>query len=87
MLIHVSECITELTRHLFKCVHTCICVYLRVCAYTPHPLQGAQLQSIQVPLSYFQQSIFGPLTEPVNGGAVDESWVLEDAVPVRNTAI
>lgn len=51
-------------------------------ASMPHPLQGPQLQSIQVPLSYLQQGIFGPLTEPVNGGAVDEGWVLEDAVPV-----
>lgn len=57
-------------------------MFLRVCASMPHPLQGSQLQSIQVPLSYLQQSIFGPLTEPVNGGAVDERWVLKDAVPI-----
>lgn len=32
-----------------------------------------ELQSIQVPLSYLQQSIFGPLTESVNGAVADRT--------------
>lgn len=48
----------------------------------PHPLCGTQVQSIQEPLRYLQQSVSGPLTEPVNGGAVDQRWVLEQPLPV-----
>lgn len=48
----------------------------------PHLLQGSQIQSIQVPLSYFKQSIFGPLTEPVNSGAAAKCWILKDVTPV-----
>ena len=64
----------KLSTHTLKhvlCVNDC----------TPHPRQRAQLQSIQETLSYLQQSISGPLTKPVNGGAVDECWVLEEVFP------
>lgn len=47
-----------------------------------HPFHWAQLHSVQVPLSNLQEGIFGPFTEPVYSGAVNKSWVLEDAVPV-----
>lgn len=50
----------------------------RECVFwVPHPLCRTQIQSIQEPLSYLQQSISGPFAEPVNGGAVDQRRVLE----------
>lgn len=50
--------------------------------WAPHPLCRAQVQSIQEPLGDLQQSISGPLTEPVDGGAVDQRRVLEEPLSV-----
>lgn len=82
--IHASQCQLGTSLAVWNQMPTNKNVGLCVCACIPHPFQGAQLQPIQVPLSYLQQSIFGPLTEPVNGGAADERWVLEDTFPVGN---
>lgn len=48
----------------------------------PHPLLGTQIHSFQVPLGHLQQSVSRPVTEPVDGGAADQCWVLQDALPV-----
>lgn len=55
----------------------------RVCVFgVPHPLCRTQIQPNQESLSDFQQSISGPFAEPVDGGAVDERWVLEQPLSV-----
>lgn len=55
---------------------------VRGCVSGSHPLCRAQVQPIQEPLSDLQQSVPGPLTEPVDGGAVDQRRVLEEPLPV-----
>lgn len=52
-----------------------------------HPLQQLWQESIQISLSDLQQHVFGPLREPVDGGAVNNGRVLQDALPVRECLI